>query len=281
MSLSQPTRFFKAVAILVLLLWTAAVLYPLLWTLLSALKDNPQFLTNKPWSLPETPLHWNHFSYVWKTYHFGDYFLNSVYVTVISSVLAILLSATTAYVFARFEFKGSQAMYFVYISAMMIPLILGLVPLFFLLNDFHLINKLNGLVVVYTAWALPFGVFVLFGFFKTLPKELEEASYMDGAGFFRTFFQIMLPMARSGIVSIAIMNALSNWNEYIMGTIFINEPAKYTLPVGIAIMQAEMQYRTEWGPLFAGLLISMVPVILVYILFQRQIAEGITAGAVK
>jgi N-acetylglucosamine transport system permease protein len=279
--LSQPSRIMKSVAILILLIWTAAVIYPLLWTFLSALKDNPQFLGNKPWALPESPLHWNHFTYVWETYHFGDYFLNSVYVTVLSSVVAILLSATTAYVFSRFEFKGSRMIYVVYLSAMMIPLILGLVPLFFLLDDFHLINKLNGLVIVYTAWALPFGIFVLGSFFKTLPKELEEASYIDGAGYFRTFFQIMMPMARSGIVSIAIMNALNNWNEYIMGTIFVNDPARYTLPVGIAIMQAEMQYRTEWGPLFAGLLISMVPVICIYLFFQRHITEGITAGAVK
>ncbi|OME85146.1 sugar ABC transporter permease [Paenibacillus sp. FSL A5-0031] len=281
MSFSQPSRIFRTAAILVLLLWTSAVLYPLLWTLLSALKNNPQFLTNKPWSMPEFPLYWSNFSYVWKTYHFGDYFLNSVYITLMSSCLSILLSATTAYVIARFKFSGSQLMYMVYLSSMMIPLILGLVPLFFLLNDLYLINKLNGLVLVYTAWSLPFGVFVLVSFFKSLPKELEEASYIDGAGYFRTFFQIMLPMARSGMIPILIMNALNNWNEYIMGTIFVNEPSKYTLPVGIAIMQGEMQYRTEWGPLFAGLLISMVPVVLVYAFFQRYIVAGITAGAVK
>lgn len=279
--LSQPSKFTKAAAQLALLLWTAAVLYPLLWTLLGALKDNPQFLAGKPWALPKAPLHWDHFTYVWRTYHFGDYFLNSVFVTAVSSVLAIFLSATTAYVFSRFEFRGRGLMYGVYLAAMMIPMILGLVPLFFLLDDFGLINKLSGLIVVYTAWSLPFGVFVLGGFFKMLPKELEEATYVDGAGYFRTFFRIMLPMARSGIVAIAIMNALNNWNEYVMGTIFVNDPTKYTLPVGISIMQAEMQYRVEWGPLFAGLLISMVPVVLVYIFFQRRIAEGITAGSVK
>lgn len=279
--LSQPSKFAKAAAQLLLLLWTAAILYPLLWTLASALKDNPQFLSGKPWALPEAPLHWDHFTYVWKEFHFGDYFLNSVWVTAASSLLAIVLSATTAYVFSRFEFRGRGLMFGVYVMAMMIPMILGLVPLFFLLDDLGLINKLTGLIVVYTAWSLPFGVFVLGGFFKLLPKELEEAAYVDGAGYFRTFVRIMLPMARSGIVSIAIMNALNNWNEYVMGTIFVNNPEKYTLPVGISIMQAEMQYRTEWGPLFAGLLISMVPVVIVYVFFQRRIAEGITAGAVK
>ncbi|OXS56252.1 sugar ABC transporter permease [Cohnella sp. CIP 111063] len=279
--LNQPSRALKAVAFLILSVWAAAVLYPLLWTFLSALKDNPQFLTNKPWALPETPLLWKHFTYVWQTYNFGSYFMNSVLVTVVSSIAAIVLSASTAYVFSRFEFRGSRLLYVAYLSAMMIPLILGLIPLFFLLDDFGLINKLGGLAIVYTAWAIPFGVFVLGGFFKSLPKELEEAAYIDGAGYFRTFFQIMLPMAKSGLVTVTIVNALNNWNEYIMGTVFINDPTQYTLPVGIAIMQAEMQYRTEWGPLFAGLLISMAPVLLMYMFFQRQIVSGLTAGAIK
>lgn len=164
---------------------------------------------------------------------------------------------------------------------MMIPMILGLIPLFFLLNDMGMINTLRGLIIVYTASALPFGIFVLVGFFKTLPKELEEAANIDGAGYSRTFFTVMLPLARSGLVSVGIMNALTIWNEYIMGTVLINDATQYTLPVGIALMQSEMQYRTEWGPLFAGLLLSMIPVILIYVIFQRQIAEGVTAGAVK
>ncbi len=265
----------------ILLLWTAAVLYPLVWTLLGALKDNQQFMLKKPWALPEFPLLWSNFSYVWSKYGFSGYFINSTIVTIASTVLSILLAATTAYILARFANRMSQVLYYIYLSAMMIPMILGLVPLFFLLNDLGLINTLIGLIIVYTASTLPFGIFVLVGFFKTLPKELEEAAAIDGAGHYKTFFTVMLPLAKSGMIAVGIMNALTNWNEYIMGTVFINDPTKYTLPVGIAVMQVEMQYRTEWGPLFAGLLLSMVPVIAVYIIFQRQIAEGVTAGAVK
>jgi len=195
--------------------------------------------------------------------------------------LAILLSATTSYILARFAFRGSRVLHTFYLSAMMVPMILGLIPLFFLLDDLGLINTISGLIIVYTAWALPFSIFVMVSFFKSLPKELEEAAYIDGAGYNRTFFQVMLPLARSGLISIGIMNALNTWNEYLMGTVFVNDPGKYTVPVGIAVMQAEMQYRTEWGPLFAGLLLSMLPVILVYMLFQRHIVAGVTAGAVK
>lgn len=235
----------------------------------------------KPWALPEFPLLWSNFSYVWETYGFGSYFMNSAIVTFASTLLALILSATSSYILARFAFKGSGALYNLYLAAMMIPMILGLIPLFFLLNDLHLINTLFGLIIVYSASALPFGIFVMVGFFKTLPKELEESAAIDGAGYTRTFFSVMLPLAKSGLISVGIMNALNIWNEYIMGTVFINDPKMYTLPVGIAVMQAEMQYRTEWGPLFAGLLLSMIPVIILYIVFQRQIAEGVTAGAVK
>ncbi|WP_028548813.1 carbohydrate ABC transporter permease [Paenibacillus sp. UNC451MF] len=266
---------------IILAIWTVCVLYPLVWTILGAFKDNAQFMQGKPWDLPMLPLVWSNYSYVWDKYHIGGYFLNSLLVTIVSTLLAALLAATTAYVLARFAFKGSGLLYTTYMASMMIPMILGLIPLFFLLNDLHLINNLFGLSLVYGMGALPFGVFVLVGFFKSLPKEMEEAASIDGASHYRTFFQIMLPLARPGIISVSIMNVLNIWNEYIMGTVFINDPVKYTLPVGIAIMQGEMQYRTEWGPLFAALLISMLPVLLFYVVFQKQISGGITAGAVK
>ncbi|MFD0714747.1 carbohydrate ABC transporter permease [Paenibacillus sp. GCM10027626] len=281
MNSTKQNPVARILTITILLIWTAAVLYPLIWTLLGALKDNQQFLLKKPWALPEFPLLWSNFSYVWDKYGFSGYFINSTVVTAASTFLSILLAATTAYILARFASGVSRVLYYLYLSAMMIPMILGLVPLFFLLNDLGLINKLPGLIIVYTASVLPFGIFVLVGFFKTLPKELEEAASIDGAGHYKTFFAVMLPLARSGLIAVGIMNALTIWNEYIMGTVFINDPSKYTLPVGIAVMQAEMQYRTEWGPLFAGLLLSMIPVIVLYIVFQRQIAEGVTAGAVK
>jgi N-acetylglucosamine transport system permease protein len=265
----------------ILLIWGVSVLYPLLWTLLDALKNNNQFFNNAPWSVPEFPLLWSNFSYVWSKYNFGDYFVNSLVVTAGSTVLGLLLSATTAYVLARYKFRGSNSLYLLYISSMMIPFVLALIPLFFLMNSLHLINTKLGLIVVYASSVLAFGIFVLIGFFKSLPKELEEASIVDGASYYGTFFRVMLPLSQPGLITIAIVNVLNIWNEYIVGTILINDPTQYTLPVEIGVMQAEMQYRTEWGPLFAALLITIVPVLIMYIFFQRQIASGITAGAVK
>ncbi|CAM4121884.1 carbohydrate ABC transporter permease [Paenibacillus alkaliterrae] len=269
--------FFK----LSLMVWAVCVLYPLIWTIFGALKDNQQFFLGKPWNLPKLPLLWSNFSYVWEKYNFGDYFVNSLVVTLVSTILGVLLSATTAYAIARYTFRGNGLLYYSYLSYMMIPTFLGIVPLFFLLNDFHLTNKLFGLILVYMITAVPFAVFVLVGFFKSLPKELEEAAAIDGASHYATFFRIMLPLAKPGLISVAIITVLNIWNEYVFALVLVNDPTKYTMPVAIAVLQGEMQYRTEWGPLFAALFISMGPILLFYIIFQRQITEGITAGALK
>lgn len=271
----------KIIFYAILVIWGFSVLYPLLWTLLDALKDNEQFFFNAPWALPEVPLIWSNFSYVWSKYNFDQYFINSIVVTGGSTLLGLLLSAMTAYVLARYKFRGSGALYLLYISSMMVPFILALIPLFFLMNSLGLINTTIGLVFVYASSVLAFGIFVLVGFFKSLPKELEEASIIDGASHYGTFFRVMLPLSQPGLITVGIVNVLNIWNEYIVGTILINDPKHYTLPVEIGVMQAEMQYRTEWGPLFAALLMTIVPVLVIYIVFQRKIASGITAGAVK
>lgn len=262
-------------------IWTLLVMYPLLWSILGSFKTNKQFLLNAPWSLPEWPFEWANFTTVWNNYHLGTYFINSLIVTVVSTVLALLLSSTTSYIIARFPFRGSMALYNLYLSSMMIPLILGLIPLFFLLSNLHLDNSLLGLILVYTVTNLPFGVFVLVGFFRSMPKELDEAASIDGSSHYGVFFRIMLPLAKPGLISVGMMNVLNIWNEYIIGTVLVNDPEKYTIPVGIAIMQAEMQYRTEWGPLFAGLLLSIIPVLILYMIFQKQITSGMMAGAIK
>jgi N-acetylglucosamine transport system permease protein len=281
MSLAIRNPFLKIITWLVLLIWSIAVLYPLIWTLLDALKNNEQFFLNMPWSLPKMPLLWSNFSYVWSKYNFGTYFLNSLVVTIGSTLLALILSASTAYVLARYVFRGSKTLFTTYIASMMIPFALALIPLFFLLNDLHLINNWLGLIFVYAAGNLPFGIFLLVGFFKSLPQEIEEAAVIDGTSHYGTFFRVMLPLAQPGLITVAITSMLNNWNEYFLGVVLTNDPGHYTLPVGLAVMQAEMQYRVEWGPLFAGLLIITLPTLIVYMFFQRQIANGITAGAVK
>lgn len=266
---------------LILIAWTICVVYPLGWAIMNSLKTNKQFYLGHPWDLPHWPLQFANYLYAWNKSHFGAFFFNSTVVTVSSTVISLLLAATTAYVLARYVFRGSNVLYTVYIASMMIPSILGLIPLFFLLNSMHLTNSLIGLTLVYSVSAVPFGVFILVGFYKGLPKELEEAATIDGCSLYGTFFRIMLPLSKPGLITVGIMNVLFIWNEYIMATVLVNDPVKYTIPVGLAVMQGEMQYRTEWGPLFSGLVISMIPVIIIYMLYQKQITGGMTAGAVK
>lgn len=277
----RSNPIIRALIYLIIAGWTVCVIYPLIWTFMGSLKTNQQFLLKSPWSLPEWPLQWGNFASVWTNYHLGDYFLNSLIVTVVSTILSLLLAATTSYIIARFPFQGSTALYNLYLASMMIPIILGLIPLFFLLSDLGLDNTLFGLILVYSAINLPFGVFVLVGFFRSMPKELDEAASIDGSSHYGVFFRIMLPLAKPGLISVGIMNVLNIWNEYVLGTVIVNDPSQYTLPVGIAVMLEEMQYRTEWGPLFAGLLISIIPVLIIYIFYQRHITSGMMAGAVK
>lgn len=275
---NRVMRFFLHVS---LIAWAICVLYPLLWTIFGSLKDNQQFFLGKPWDLPKLPLIWSNFSYVWEKYNFGPNFMNSLVVTIISTFAGVLLSAMTAYVIARFTFRGNGLLYYSYLTYMMLPTFLGIIPLFFLLNDLHLTNSLVGLTIVYTISAVPFAVFVLVSFFKSLPSELAESGAMDGASHYGVFFRIMLPLAKPGLMSVAIITVLNIWNEYIFALVLVNDPIKYTIPVAIAVMQGEMQYRTEWGPLFAALIISMGPVIVFYSIFQKHITGGMTAGAVK
>ncbi|MDR6548939.1 carbohydrate ABC transporter permease [Paenibacillus qinlingensis] len=279
MAIKNPLA--KMLVWIILIIWSVAVLYPIVWTLLDALKNNEQFFLNAPWALPKFPLLWSNFSYVWSKYNFSTYFLNSIVVTVGSTLLGMILAAMTAYILARYDFKGNKVLLTIYISSMMIPFALALIPLFFLLNDLHLINTWLGLILVYAALNLPFGIFLLVGFYKSLPKEIEEAAIIDGTSHYGTFFRVMLPLSQPGLITVMITNMLNNWNEYFLGVVLTNEPTKYTLPIGLAVMQAEMQYRVEWGPLFAGLLITTLPTLIVYMIYQRQIASGITAGAVK
>ncbi|MFC5652273.1 carbohydrate ABC transporter permease [Paenibacillus solisilvae] len=265
----------------ILFVWAIAVTYPLFWTVSTSLKSTQQFNMDDPWSLPKWPLQLVNFADAWNKSHFGDYFLNSVIVVVAAVILSLLMSATTSFMIARHPFRGSKLLFVFYISTMMVPTILSLIPLFFTLSSVGLTDSLTGLTLVYAVMQVPFGIFVLTGFFKALPRELEEAATIDGCGLFSSFFVILLPLARSGLVTVGIMNALTYWNEYVISLILISSPGKYTVSLGLAFLQGEMQYSVDWGILFAGLVISVIPVFLVYILFQKYITEGLISGALK
>ena len=287
--------------------WLLAVVLPLLWVFLNSLRSSQEFVTNPfgmPWVLsgaaPEGHDAWAgltaNFRRAWIESNFSTYFVNSVIVTTISLVLILAISSMAAYVLARFTFRGNRALYLYLISGMMLPAQLLLVPLFFefgrlsawgsqllapLGYEFSLHNSLSGLVLIYVALSIPFTVMVLTGFFRSLPGAMREAAIMDGCGEYAAFWHVMLPLARPGLVSAAIFNFLGLWNEYIFALVFVNSPDKKTLPLGLASVSMQAQYKTDFGLMFAGLVIVIIPTLLVYIVLQRQLTQGITVGALK
>ncbi len=263
----------------VLLSWAVIVVFPLLWLVYSSLKTDREIFFS-PWSLPAA-LQWNNFARAWTKAHIGRYFGNSLTVVVPALILTLLTSAMAAYALARFTFPGSRAILYLFIGGMMFPVFLGLVPLFFLLQSMRLLNSFTGLVLVYIGYSLPFTIFFLTGFFKTLPSELHEAAVIDGAGQFEIFFQIMLPLAQPGLVTVGIFNVLGMWNQFILPLVLMSDAERYLLTQGLNYMLHQQYYLNDWSGLFAAVVLVMVPTLLVYAVFQGRIQKGLTVGALK
>lgn len=262
---------------LVLLVSALTVFLPLVWVLYSSLKTNAEFFAN-PWALPASP-QWVNYYNAWVSSKFYLYFLNSLIVVCGSLILVLALGTTTAFALAKFRFRGGKAVETLYTAGMMIPSILLLVPLFFQAQKLHMTNSLFGLVVVYAILQVPFTVFLLMVFFKALPHSLIEAGRLDGASYYQLFWRIALPLAKPGIVIAAIVNLMNFWNEYPIAITFISDESKFTVPIGISFLSSAMQYRTDYGALFAGLVIAMVPVIVLYAIFQQQLQDGMSMGS--
>jgi N-acetylglucosamine transport system permease protein len=189
-----------------------------------------------------------------------------------------------AYVLARYKFPGNRFIYYLFVSGLAFPVFLAIVPLVLMMNNFGLNNTYLGLILVYMAYSLPFTVFFLVAFFKTLPNEIAEAATMDGASHTRLFFRVMMPMAKSGLVSITIFNVVGQWNQYLLPVAIMQGQGadqKWVLTQGIANISVSAGYQANWAALFAALTLSILPMIVVYAFFQRQIQAGLTAGAVK
>ncbi|WP_262286163.1 carbohydrate ABC transporter permease [Micromonospora sp. MA102] len=263
-----------------LLLWAALTALPLLWMFISSFKSDGEILSD-PWGLPGA-LRFENWSRAWTEAHIGRYFLNSGIVVAGSLTLTMLLGATAAYVFARYEFRGRQVVYYLFVGGMMFPVFLALVPLFFVVRNAGLFGSWTGLILVYAAYSLPFTVFFLTAFFRTLPTSIAEAALIDGCGHFRLFFRVMLPMARPGLISVAIFNFLSHWNQFILPQVLMQgDDSKWVLAQGLTALAVSQGYQGDFSGLFAGLTIATLPVLAVYVAFQRQIQTGLTAGQLK
>src|SRR6478752_3074338 len=260
-------------------LWALMVIFPFLWLIFTSFKTDAEIIFS-PWKLPAT-LNWDNFSRAWTKAHLGRYFFNTLIVIAGSLTGTLLFSSMAAYVLTRFSFPGRTFIFYLFIAGMMFPVFLALVPLFFLVKDLHMIGTYQGLILVYIAYSLPFTIFFLTGFFKTLPGEVAEAAVVDGAGQYRVFFDIMLPMAKPGLIAMGIFNFLGQWNQYLLPAILMPVEQKYVVSQGLAVLAIQQGYKNDYSALFAAMTITMIPTLIVYVIFQRRLEAGLTAGALK
>ena len=270
----RPGRL--ALEILVLLL-CLAWLSPFYLLIVNTFKTMPQ-ITASPLTLPET-IRFDAYLRAWKEAHLGDYYKNSIIISAVSVVLSVSVSSLAAYAFARLRFLGRQALFFFLLAGVMLPLQVALVPLYRLLDGMTLLSTYQGMIALYVAFTIPFGVFILTGFYKSIPLEIEEAALIDGCGWFQSYWRIVIPLAAPGLVTMIILEFIWFWNEYLVALTMIQKEAMRTVMLGVMVMANTFQL--DFSLLTAGIVIAVVPPILVYAFFQKYLIRGLTAGALK
>ena len=253
------------------------MLYPIFMMVLSGFKTTPEIFMS-PFSLPER-LNTENFQVIWNKTDVPRYFLNSVIVTLSSIILLLVTGTMAAYAIARYKFRGTLMVSLFFLSGLMLPIRLAIIPLFIQLKYLGLIDSLLGLIFIYTAMSLPATVFILTGFLRSLPKELEDSARMDGASELRIMIDIMVPLISPALVIAGIYSAVPIWNDFFFPLIFIQSPEWKTLAQGLTSFFGE--YSINYGVLYAGLSLASLPMILIFIIQSRRFIAGMTAGALK
>lgn len=280
----------KVVIMGILIILALLIFIPVAWIFVASIKQNSEFYGN-PWTLPQG-IHLQNFADAWQKANMGSYMLNSVFVTAIGIIMLIVIALPAAYVLARFKFKSNAFFNTMFMAGLFINVNYIVVPIFLMLNNGDktirllfgkpfLMNNLFILALVYASTALPFTIYLLSGYFKSLSKDFEEAAYVDGAGYLRTMVQIIMPMAKPSIVTIILFNFLSFWNEYIISMTLLTKPELKTLPVGLMNLMAAQKSAVQYGQMYAGLVIVMLPTLILYICVQKKLTQGMTMGGLK
>jgi multiple sugar transport system permease protein len=276
----SPLRTRAALASRLVLLSAGAVvmIVPFFYMLSTSLKPDRLVLEVPPRLLPSHPTTAN-YTGAWTSNDFGRYFLNSVLVAVATTLLTVLLASMMAFAFARFDFPGKGLLFALMLLGLMVPTIMLLIPQFLLAKKLMLLDTLWGLIVFYAGGNLALNTFLLRSFFRDIPRELEEAMVVDGAGPWTRYRRLILPLSRPALATVGIFTFLASWDEFTWALTIISDPKKRTLPIAIALFQG--QHATSWGLVFAASVIAVLPVILIFITFQRQFVSGLAAGALK
>lgn len=287
--MKKSTKLYKIFVYVALITLAISIVVPIVWVFLASIKENSEFYGD-PWALPKG-FYFDNFVAAFQKANMGLYMWNSVKVTALALVILIVVALPAAYVLARFKFKGRGILNTLFMMGLFINSNYIVVPIFLMLLDGdNALRKISGqgffidnlfvLALVYAATALPFTIYLLSNYFRTLSSSYEEAAYIDGAGFFKTLVVVMAPLAKPSIITVILFNFLSFWNEYIIALTLIPGPNK-TLPVGLINLMAGQKAAANYGQLYAGLVIVMLPTLILYILVQKQLTQGMTVGGNK
>lgn len=262
---------------LFLIFMVVIYLAPVFWIGMTSLKTRPEIYKN-PFGWPET-LQWGNYKVAWETGKLGIAMLNSLFVCVITLALTMLIGSMAAFAIARMKWKLSGVAMLYILIGMMIPVHCVLIPLFVRFAKLGLSNNLWGLILPYLTFSLPTSVYIMTGFFRSIPNELLESACIDGCSIYKIFFEIALPLSRTGLFVTGLMTFIANWNELLLALVFISDGKKKTLPV--ALTKFVTPYQTNYDKMFPAIMIAIIPTIIVYTLFSNQIVDGLTTGAVK
>lgn len=269
-------KITRGISTLTWMLFLVVHLYPIILIFFSSLKSKSELVKN-PAGFPRD-ITFEYFQKAIDKMEFLNSFVNTAIIAIVVVAVLIVLNSMTAYAICR-RGKAYNIIYFFFLAGMMIPFQMRMIPLYKFMNDWGLLNKLAGVIFVYLGSLAPMGIFLLTGFVKTVPKELEEAARIDGAGMYRTFFTIVFPLLKGPLSTIAIFNTFTIWNDFLMPMLFLQKRDKLTLTVTLANFQG--MYFSDWSMIFAGVCLIVTPMLVIFLIAQKYVISGITAGAVK
>lgn len=287
---SSTDRLFKIFVYVALITLAVSIIVPVFWVFMASIKENAEFYAN-PWALPKG-FYFQNFVNAFQAAKMGDFILNSVIVTALALVILLVVALPASYVLARFTFVGKKFFNTLFMAGLFINVNYIVVPIFLMLRGWDdvvwemfgggfFLNNIVVLAIVYAATALPFTIYLLAGFFRTLPKAYEEAAAIDGCGHFKTMVKVMFPMAKPSIITVILFNFLAFWNEFIVAQTLMTQESARTLPVGLMNLMQAARGKAEYGRLYAGLVIIMLPTLLLYIAVQKKLTQGMTLGGLK
>ena len=270
------SRTLTRVAIALLLV---VEIYPVIWLVLQSFKTSEEFTAEPIWSLPKG-LYLHNYTLAWTTGNIGTYFRNSVLATFPALALIVVLSLAAAFGIEVMRWRGRNLVLLVFIAGILIPMQMVLLPMFTIYFHLHLIDSLWSLIIAYTAFGLPLGVFLMSSYFRAVPREILEAATLDGASLYQTFARVAVPMVRNAVLTVAVVQFFFIWNDLLLSLTFISDDSKRTIQTGLLNFTGEYG-QVDWGPTFAAVSMTVLPTLVLFLVLNQRVMKGLTSGSVK